>query len=71
MSEPWVADDTDDLPRELLVSQAADEFLESIDQGEAPDVEAYAMRYPQVADVLRDVLPRCRPCTRNGPRKTL
>lgn len=57
MSEPWITDDTDDLPRELLVSQAADEFLASIDQGEAPDVETYAARFPQVADVLRDVLP--------------
>jgi hypothetical protein len=57
MSEPWVNDDTDDLPRELLVSQAADEFLERIDQGQSPDVETYAVRFPQVADVLRDVLP--------------
>jgi hypothetical protein len=60
MSERWVTDDTDDLPRELLVSQAADEFLASIDQGESPDVEAYAVRFPQVADVLRFVLPALR-----------
>jgi len=46
-----------DLPRELLVSQAADEFLERIVQGDAPDVEAYAARFASVADVLRDVLP--------------
>jgi len=49
--------DAGDLPRELLVSQAADEFLERIEQGESPDVEAYAERFAAVADVLRDVLP--------------
>lgn len=44
-------------PQELLVSQAADEFLEKIQRGESPDVEAYAERFAPVADVLRGVLP--------------
>ncbi len=70
MSEPWVTDDTDDLPRELLVSQAADEFLANIDRGEAADVEAYAVRFPQVADVLRDVLPALQAMHEKRPAKS-
>ena len=49
--------DSSEQHRELLVSQAADEFLDRIEQGEPADVEAYAQRFAPVADVLRDVLP--------------
>jgi tetratricopeptide (TPR) repeat protein len=42
---------------ELLVSQAADDFLERLGRGEEPQVEDYTSRYPAVADVLRQVLP--------------
>jgi len=57
MTEPRPADDTADSPEELLVSEAADEYLERVQQGESPDVEDYVRRYPDVAEVLRDVLP--------------
>jgi len=57
MTEPRPEDDTADSPQELLVSEAADEFLQRVQQGEFPDVEEYVQRYPQVAEVLRDVLP--------------
>ncbi|QEH32645.1 Serine/threonine-protein kinase PrkC [Aquisphaera giovannonii] len=40
-----------------LVARAADEFLERLDRGERPDVEAFASRYPEVADVLPQILP--------------
>jgi serine/threonine protein kinase len=46
----------EDLSLESLVAQAADEFLARQRQGERPDVEEYAARYPQAAPVLRKVL---------------
>jgi serine/threonine protein kinase len=42
---------------ESLVGQAADEFLARVERGEAPAVEEYAARFPQIAQVLRRVLP--------------
>jgi serine/threonine protein kinase/Flp pilus assembly protein TadD len=46
----------EDLSLELVVARVADEFLDRQKQGERPDVEAYAARYPQAAPVLRKVL---------------
>jgi WD40 repeat protein/serine/threonine protein kinase len=46
----------EDLSLESLVAQAADEFLARQRQGERPDVEEFAARYPQAATVLRKVL---------------
>ncbi|HVS39371.1 MAG TPA: protein kinase [Gemmataceae bacterium] len=48
--------DEDD-PLEELTSQAADEFMEQLDRGEEPDVEEFVGRHPQIADVLRRLLP--------------
>ena len=42
---------------ELLVSEAANEFLERLGRGERPDAEEYAGRHPALAAVLRQVLP--------------
>jgi len=42
---------------ETLLGQAADEFTESLNRGESPDIEAFARRYPQIAALVRDVLP--------------
>src|SRR5262249_28386406 len=41
---------------ESLVAQAADQYLERRKQGEDPDIEEYAARYPQAADLIRKVL---------------
>ena len=41
---------------ESLVAQVVDEFRERQKQGENPDIEEYAARHPQAADVLRKVL---------------
>src|SRR5437763_8857240 len=41
---------------ESLVAEVADDFLERQRQGERPDVEEYAARYPHAAEVLRKVL---------------
>ena len=41
---------------ESLVGRLADEFLRRQEAGERPDVEEYVARYPQTADVLRNVL---------------
>jgi eukaryotic-like serine/threonine-protein kinase len=40
-----------------LVAQAADEFLDQLDRGKQPDLESFAERYPQIAGVLRQILP--------------
>src|SRR5207248_116159 len=41
---------------ESLVAEVADDFLERQRQGERPDIEDYAARYPHAAEVLRKVL---------------
>src|SRR5439155_25600182 len=46
----------EDLSLESLVGQVTDEFLRRQEQGERPDIEEYAARYPQAAPVLRKVL---------------
>ncbi|CAN0176742.1 unnamed protein product, partial [Phaeothamnion confervicola] len=42
---------------EAAVGRIADEFTERLARGERPDVEEYARRHPDLAEVLRDVLP--------------
>lgn len=41
---------------ESLVAEIVEDFLQQLDCGEQPEIEVYAQRYPQVADVLRKVL---------------
>jgi serine/threonine protein kinase/Flp pilus assembly protein TadD len=41
---------------ESLVARVADEFVQRQRRGERPDVEEYAARHPQAADLLRKVL---------------
>jgi serine/threonine protein kinase len=53
MSEVSVKDDG---ALEALVGQVADEFLRRQAGGERPDIEEYAARHPEAADVLRKVL---------------
>ncbi len=42
---------------ESLVGKAAGEFTERVQRGERPDLDEFLRRYPEVADVLRQVLP--------------
>jgi serine/threonine protein kinase len=42
---------------ESLLGQILDDFLNRQGRGEEPDVETYAQRYPQLATVLRQMLP--------------
>jgi DNA-directed RNA polymerase specialized sigma24 family protein len=42
---------------EVLISQAADEYLQRLARGEQPQVEEYANRYPQISLTLCQVLP--------------
>ncbi len=42
---------------ESLLGQAADDFTQRLNRGEQPDIEEYASRYPQIAPLLRQVLP--------------
>jgi WD40 repeat protein/serine/threonine protein kinase len=42
---------------DALLGRIADEYLERLDQGEEPGTEEYALKYPELASVLRRVLP--------------
>jgi serine/threonine-protein kinase len=42
---------------ESLVGQVADEYTDRVNRGEPVELEEYARRYPQIADLLREVLP--------------
>ncbi len=64
MSDPAASDD-DSL--DSLVGRVADEFLRRQQQGENPDVEEYAQRYPQAASLLRAVLASLRLIDRSTP----
>jgi eukaryotic-like serine/threonine-protein kinase len=50
----------DDEGLEELTSRAADEFMTQVDGGAAPDVEEFAGRHPQIAGILRRLLPALR-----------
>jgi serine/threonine protein kinase len=52
---------------EDLVGQVADEFIDRLDRGEAPDVEEYVRRYPQFGVILRDVLSALQLLRRSEP----
>ena len=42
---------------ESLVALVTDEFMDQLNAGERPQIEEYARRYPELAPVLREVLP--------------
>jgi serine/threonine protein kinase len=42
---------------ESLMVRVADEFIDRLNRGEQPDVEDYAGRHPQIAGLLRQMLP--------------
>src|SRR2546428_370348 len=42
---------------ESLVGQAADDYTDRVNGGESVEIEEYAQRYPQSADVLGQVRP--------------
>jgi hypothetical protein len=39
------------------LAEVVDRFMCEVHQGAAPDIEAYASRHPDLAEVLRQVLP--------------
>ncbi|HZU35654.1 MAG TPA: hypothetical protein VFA18_07095, partial [Gemmataceae bacterium] len=46
-----------DQSAEVLLGQVADEFTERLKRGEHPAIEDYAERHPEIAELLRQVLP--------------
>jgi serine/threonine protein kinase len=42
---------------EALVGQVADEFTQRLNRGERPSVEEYVEQHPEIAELLREVLP--------------
>ncbi|HYV34874.1 MAG TPA: tetratricopeptide repeat protein [Gemmataceae bacterium] len=47
----------DQAAMEALLGRIADEFTERLNRGETPRIEEYALRHPQIAPILRQVLP--------------
>jgi WD40 repeat protein/serine/threonine protein kinase len=52
-----MSDPADSPSVESLLAEVTDDFMERAARGERPDVEDYARRYPNLAAVLRQVLP--------------
>jgi WD40 repeat protein/serine/threonine protein kinase len=52
---------------EAQVGRVADEFTERLQRGERPDVEDYARRHPDLAEVLRQVLPALQALAASAP----
>jgi serine/threonine protein kinase len=42
---------------EALVGQVADEFTQRLNRGERPSIEEYVEKHPEIAELLREVLP--------------
>lgn len=57
MAESNQVDANDCESVESLVGKIADEFADRLERGEVADIEAYATRYPELAETLRRVLP--------------
>lgn len=56
-----------DVELELLIAEATDGYMEAIERGDAPSVADFAARYPQVRDVLLQVLPALSSLKPNAP----
>ena len=54
---------------EALLGQIADEFTGRLNRGEQPDIEEYAARYPELGDLLRQVLAALQVMGPGGPRR--
>ena len=52
-----IAPESPDAALESLVGQIADEFTRRHHRGEAPRLEEYTERYPELAGLLREILP--------------
>jgi serine/threonine protein kinase/Flp pilus assembly protein TadD len=59
-----------DASAEALMGEIVDAFLERLGRGERPDVEEYAGRYPQLAAVLRQMLPALQAVHLSGPGRS-
>ncbi len=67
MSEASAADAAS---QQSLMGGIADDFLDRVARGESPSVEEYAQRYPELAGVIRRLLPALlalRPASSDGP----
>ena len=40
-----------------LIGELAEEFAQRLRDGEKPDIEEYAQRYPEAAEAIRQILP--------------
>lgn len=66
MSEPQSDPSEVDDAVEALVAEVTDEYLDRLERGQRPDVEEYGRRYPQIAEVLRQILPALKAVRQSG-----
>jgi hypothetical protein len=52
-----VAPTPDEYGAESLVARVTDSFMDQLRRGDRPDIDEYARRHPEIASVLRNVLP--------------
>lgn len=71
MSEPLPKPLEDEEALESLVAEVTDEFLQRLERGEHPTPDEYRQRYPQIADLLRQVLPALEAMRVSGPSAPL
>ena len=45
------------MPDDTLLAQLADEFTQEVRQGKLPDIEEYALKYPDLAGRIRELFP--------------
>ena len=51
------AADLEDISVETLLGQVANEYSGRLARGESPEIEEYVERYPQIAELIREVFP--------------
>jgi serine/threonine protein kinase/Tfp pilus assembly protein PilF len=56
---------------EATLGQIADEFTEALNQGEAPDVDLFVARYPEMKELLREILPALQALRQNAQAEEL
>src|SRR5262245_20792711 len=52
---------------EVLITEATNGFMDRVHRGEGPDIEETIQRYPQIAAILRQLLPAVRSMPSSGP----
>src|SRR5260370_11600146 len=57
MNDTMASEDRADQAEEERVAEVVDHFMDEVRQGARPDAENYARRHPDMAELLRQLLP--------------